>query len=332
MSARFATRGGELFLGDCLELLARLARRNRRFDLVYVDPPFNAGGQRAARGAHGFRADGRVAYSDDWGGIDAFLGMLEPRLSAMRNVMSDCASLWLHLDHRAVHDAKRVADAVFGRRGFQGEIVWVPGNGARRRNGLSVTHQTILVYANGERMIWNADDPALREPYAPTSQRMHFTALDADGRRYRERRIGGKAYRYYADVGRRLGSVWSDCSAMRANTPLIRETTGYPTQKPEALLERIVAAASTPESAVLDPMCGSGTTLVAARRLGRAFCGIDRSPLAFDVARRRLAALGAAKPGSEAPRAPAAPLLTSTQRAPSRRTSRALRGSPGYRD
>jgi site-specific DNA-methyltransferase (adenine-specific) len=143
----------------------------------------------------------------------------------------------------------------------------------------------------GREMIWNVSDPALREPYAETSTRMHFSNVDAKGRRFRERRINGKAYRYYLDAGRLIGSVWSDCPAMRANTPLIRETTGYPTQKPEALLERIVRGASLPKSRVLDPMCGSGTTLVVAARLGRSWAGIDQSDVACATTRRRLAGL-----------------------------------------
>lgn len=128
---------------------------------------------------------------------------------------------------------------------------------------------------------------------------MHFQNTDADGRRFRERTIGGKTYRYYADAGRRIGSVWSDCPAMRANTPLVRETTGYPTQKPESLLERIVRASSAPGSHVLDPMCGSGTTLAVAARLGRRFVGIDRSEVAFRIAKERLTAVTAAR-GTEA--------------------------------
>jgi site-specific DNA-methyltransferase (adenine-specific) len=152
-----------------------------------------------------------------------------------------------------------------------------------------MTHQTILVYARGRSLLWNGDDPLLREPYADTSRRMHFTRSDESGRRYRERVLGGKAYRYYADTGRRIGSVWADCPAMRANTPLLRETTGYPTQKPERLLERIIRAASRPGARVLDPMCGSGTTLVVAERLGRRWAGIDASPIACRLARKRVA-------------------------------------------
>lgn len=266
------------------------------FDLIYADPPFNAGGKRAARVGLGERARGAHAYDDAWATIDAFLAMLEPRLAVMRDALSERGTLWLHLDHRTVHDAKVAADRVFGRKAFRGEVIWVPGNGGKKRNGPSVTHQTILIYARGADPVWNGEDPALRESFAATSLRMHFQNVDEEGRQYRERHVAGKIYRYYADKGRRLGSVWNDCPAMRANTPLIAETTGYPTQKPLSLLERIVRASSLPESRVLDPMCGSGTTLVAARSLGRRYAGVDQSPLAVRIARERLATTAALSP------------------------------------
>lgn len=275
--------------GDCLRQIAGAVTRAGLFDLVYVDPPFNAGGTRGAREGKGSRAQGRAAYSDAWGGLDAFLAFLEPRLAAMRDAMSECASLFLHLDFRAVHDAKVLADRLFGRASFRGEIVWVPGNGARRIAGPSMTHQTILVYAKGREMVWNTKDPALRESYAETSLSMHFRNVDPSGRRYRERTIGGKTYRYYADEGRKLGSVWTDCPAMTANTPLTRETTGYPTQKPLRLLDRIVRIATHEGGRVLDPMCGSGTSLVAALASGRRAVGIDQSALACEITRKRIA-------------------------------------------
>ena len=287
------TACGVLLEGDCLEIVPTLVScAEDRFDLVYVDPPFNAGGTRGARVGGGARSAGAAAYRDVWGGLDSFLEMLEPRLAVIRDAMSERASLWLHLDYRAVHDAKTLCDRVFGRGAFRGEVVWVPGNGGRRRGGPSVTHQTILIYARTRDLVWNDADPSLREPYASTSLSMHFGNVDADGRRYRERHINGKVYRYYADQGRRLGSVWTDLPAMRANTPLVRETTGYPTQKPESLLERIVRLASLSDSRVLDPMCGSGTTLAAAARLERRWAGVDRSPLACRIARERLGLSG----------------------------------------
>jgi site-specific DNA-methyltransferase (adenine-specific) len=277
---------GVLVQGDCLDVLGRT---EGKFDLIYVDPPFNTGLVHAARNKSGSRTLGPSAYKDAWGGLEGFLAMLQPRLARWHAALAEHGSLWLHLDYRAVHDTKVLADAIFGQAGFRGEVIWVPGNGARRRNGPSVTHQTILIYAKAKEFTYNADDPATREPYAATSRSMHFRHVDADGRRYREREIGGKRYRYYEDQGRRLGSVWSDCPAMLANTPLVAETSGYPTQKPLRLLERIILLASNPGDQVLDPMCGSGTTLVASRKLGRCWMGIDQSPIAIETATRRLA-------------------------------------------
>lgn len=279
-----------LVLCDARDLGRHVAARSA--DLCYLDPPFCVGVVFGARRGRGARAAGPVAYTDRWPSLDAYLDWLEARVAAARALLSECGSLWLHLDHRAVHDAKVRCDRVFGRSRFAAEVVWVPGNGSKARRGPGVTHQTLLVYARGERMVWNGHDPALREPYAATSQSMHFTHVDAAGRRYRERTVGRKTYRYYADEGRALGSVWIDCPAMAANTPLYDESTGYPTQKPEKLLDRIVRGASRRGGLVVDPFFGSGTTLVTAARLGRRFAGCDTSPLAHEVATARLAKLG----------------------------------------
>jgi site-specific DNA-methyltransferase (adenine-specific) len=287
-----------LFHGDALEVCRTLAR-GPRFDLVYLDPPFNAGGTFAARTASGqargrkTKESGPGAYGDSWGGRARFLSMLEPRLAAIRDCMQPHATLYLHLDHRTVHYAKVLCDELFGAGAFRGEIVWVPGNGARGRRGPSVTHQTLLVFTKDcttkGRYTWNGEDPLLREPYAATSLDMHFRAKTPEGRPYRERKIAGKIYRYFADEGRRLGSVWTDAPAMVANTPLRKEGTGYPTQKPERLLERIIRASSRPGDVVADLMCGSGTTLAVAARLDRTFVGGDSSPLAIRITSERLA-------------------------------------------
>jgi site-specific DNA-methyltransferase (adenine-specific) len=264
-------------------------------DLAYLDPPFSVGTRFASREpSGGWRAKGRVAYDDRWPSVESYLDWLEPRIAAVRECLGAEGTMWLHLDHRAVHEAKGACDRVFGPQRFVGEIVWVPGNGPRgRRTRPPVTHQTLLVYAKGKRFIWNGDDPALREPYAPTSLAMHFQQLDAEGRRYRERTLGGRTYRYYADQGRSIGSVWVDCPSMVANTPLLAEATGYPTQKPLKLLDRIVRASSRVGGLVLDPFCGSATTMVAAERLGRASLGCDLGSTAIEYATRRLRAEGA---------------------------------------
>jgi site-specific DNA-methyltransferase (adenine-specific) len=280
---------------DAVDLAQHSPARAAR--LAYLDPPFGVGVAFGARDARtrGWRAQGRRAYDDRWPSIEAYLAWLEPRVTAVREALADDGTMWLHLDHRAVHEAKVVCDRVYGRGAFAGEIVWIPGNGAKSRRGPGVTHQTLLVYARSAsaNFVWNARDRALREPYAATSLAMHFTNVDEQGRRYRERVIGGRTYRYFADEGRALGSVWSDCPAMTANTPLRRETRGYPTQKPLKLLDRIVRACTRDGDLVVDPFCGSGTTLVAATKLGRAFVGCDTSELAIETAARRLREEGA---------------------------------------
>jgi site-specific DNA-methyltransferase (adenine-specific) len=267
--------------------------------LAYLDPPFGIGtsfGARAAKetGHARWRAQGEVAYVDRWPSMAAYLGWLEPRIAVVRDCLAADGTMWLHLDHRAVHEAKGVCDRVFGPDAFLGEIIWAPGNGARgARRGPGVTHQTLLLYARGRDFVWNGRDPSLREPFAATSLSMHFNRQDGDGRWYRERTIGGKTYRYYADEGRAIGSIWTDCPAMIANTPLRKESTGYPTQKPLKLLERIVRASTREGARVLDPFCGSGTSLAAAAKLGRAFTGCDVGALAIETAGRRLQAQGA---------------------------------------
>lgn len=258
-------------------------------DLAYLDPPFKVEKTFAARLSHGeSRAKGTVAYDDTWASLEAYLAWLEARVAIVHGLLSPSGTMWLHLDQRAVHEAKLVCDRVFGAKGFRGEVIWLPGNGSKSRSGPGMSHQTLLLYARGKEPIWNAKDPALRAPFAATSQAMHFQNVDEDGRRYRDRTVGKKTYRYYADEGRALGSVWSDCPSMSANTPLRKETTGYPTQKPLKLLDRVVRASSLPDSLVLDPFCGSGTTLVAAAQAGRRFTGNDIGALAIETTKKRL--------------------------------------------
>jgi site-specific DNA-methyltransferase (adenine-specific) len=285
-------KGSVLARADALDVGRHVKTRSAQ--LAYLDPPFNVGISFGARLAKGHaRATGPVAYRDRWPTVEAYVAWLEPRIAASRELLDTDGTLWLHLDHRAVHEAKIACDRVFGRGACLGEIIWVPGNGARgARRGPAVTHQTLLLYARGRSFVWNGRDPALREAFAATSLSMHFSRKDGDGRRYRERTIAGKTYRYFADEGRALGSVWTDCPAMNANTPLRKETTGYPTQKPLKLLDRIVRASSLPGGLVVDPFCGSGTTLVAAAKLGRRFAGSDVGELAVETSARRLAGEG----------------------------------------
>lgn len=262
--------------------------------LAYLDPPFTVGAEFVARTKRGesrgrkATGTGPCAYTDRWPSLEAYLVWLEPRVGVARSLLSERGTMWLHLDSRAVHEAKLVCDRVFGRRAFVGEVIWVPGNGSKSKRGPGMGHQTLLVYAKTSAFVWNAKDPCLRGPFAETSLAMHFKCIDPSGRRFRDRTIGGKTYRYYADEGRAIGSVWTDCPAMIANTPLCDEGTGYPTQKPLKLLDRIVRASTEPGELVVDPFCGSGTTLHAAAIAGRDAVGSDVGNLAVAMTTRRL--------------------------------------------
>lgn len=282
-----------LWHGEAKAVCAAVAA-SERFDLVYLDPPYSVGATMTMREEAGqsrgrkTKRGGRDAYHDS-ANVEDLVDALSGTIAVVRDCMAEQAALFVHMDYRAIHEMKVACDRLFGRDCFVGEIIWQPGNGARGARSFAVTHQTLLVYGrSGKKIVYNKKIPQMREPYAATSLKMHFRHRDADGRRYRERKVNGKVYRYYADEGRRLGSVWNDIPAMVANTPLLREGTGYPTQKPLKLLERIVLGCSNPGDTVADLMCGSGTTLVAAAMHGRRFVGADRSVVAIDVAKRRL--------------------------------------------
>jgi site-specific DNA-methyltransferase (adenine-specific) len=281
-----------LVRADACELGAYVAAGSA--DVAYLDPPFKVEKRFGARVVKGTRAHGPVAYDDTWASLEAYLAWLEERIAVAREALSPRGTMWLHLDARAVHEAKVLCDRVFGARRFRGEVIWVPGNGSKSKSGPGIGHQTLLLYARGAEPIWNGKDAALRAPFAATSQSMHFKRSDDEGRRYRDRIVSGKTYRYYADEGRAIGSVWTDCPAMAANTPLRAETTGYPTQKPLKLLDRIIRATSDEGSLVVDPFAGSGTTLVAAAAAKRTFAGFDVGELAIATVRARLDAAGVA--------------------------------------
>jgi site-specific DNA-methyltransferase (adenine-specific) len=288
---RTRSKGTDLLVrGDARDLATHVAKGSA--DLAYLDPPFKVEKSFGARVVRGARARGPIAYDDTWPSLETYLAWLEERIAVARELLSPRGTLWLHLDARAVHEAKVVCDRVFGARRFRGEVIWVPGNGSKSRSSPGMGHQTLLLYARSADPIWNGKDPAMRAPFAATSQAMHFTRSDDEGRRYRDRIVNGKTYRYYADEGRAIGSVWTDCPAMAANTPLRVETTGYPTQKPLKLLDRIIRATSDDGSLVVDPFAGSGTTLVAAAGAKRRFAGCDVGELAIATTRRRLDAAG----------------------------------------
>ena len=247
-------------------------------DLAYADPPFATGGSqrltsiRTGRGEATRRGFGGrtyryevvsdMAWPDDLP-LDQHLEALHARLVEVQRVLAAHGSLYLHVDWRTAHHARLLLDEVFGPERFLNEIVWAYDYGGRARDRWPRKHDTILWYAKGE--AWTFEREAIdRIPYL------------APGLVGPEKAARGK--------------LPTDVWWMTIVPPGSAERTGYPTQKPVRLLERIVAASSRPGDLVLDPYAGSGTTGVAAARLGRRWLLVDRNPAAVEIARARLAA------------------------------------------
>jgi len=289
----------KLIWGDSLHVMGSLTSEfSGKIDLIYIDPPFATGADFSLTteiGGDEVKVEKEPssiemkAYRDMWSnGKASFMAMLAPRLQLMRELLSPSGMILAHFDDNIGHEAKLVMDDIFGERNFRGEIIWQLGTGAKSRKFFSIQHNLILAYSRGDTWTFNTDSSILREPFAEGSLKTHFRHVDEKGRNYRVRTVNGKDYRYYADEGRMIGSVWTDVPSMVANSPIIDEATGYPTQKPEKLLQRIIVACSKRGDLVADFFCGSGTTPVVAERLDRRWIACDLGRFAIHVTRKRL--------------------------------------------
>jgi len=215
----------------------------------------------------------------------AYLAMMAPRLLEMKRVLKDTGSIYLHCDPTASHYLKLLMDAIFGPENFRSEIIWsletVSGFKSQANNWIR-GHDTILFYTKSNNYTFNKLYLPHKEEYIN-----RFKKIDEEGRRYRDDRQGGR--RQYLDEteGRMLSNVWSDIMSFQQAATL-KEYLGYPTQKPEALLERIIKASSNEGDLVLDPFCGCGTAVAVAQRLNRKWIGIDITYLAIDIIEKRL--------------------------------------------
>jgi site-specific DNA-methyltransferase (adenine-specific)/adenine-specific DNA-methyltransferase len=211
----------------------------------------------------------------------AYLAWMTDRLEATRALLAPNGSLFLHVDPRVSHYLKVALDGVFGEKGFVNEIIWRYRSGGRATRRYAAKHDVILWYANGPDWVFHPDVVAVA-----SERRNHMRrSKDAAGNPVRLIRSNGRVYRYAENARVPPCDVWDDISHLNQRDP---ERSGYPTQKPLALLERIIAGSTNPGDLVLDPFCGSGTALVAARRLGRRGLGIDSSPVAVEICQRRL--------------------------------------------
>jgi site-specific DNA-methyltransferase (adenine-specific) len=268
--------------GDNLEALRRM--NSGSVSLIYIDPPFNTGrrqtrqrmktvqddtGDRVGFGGRRYRTElvDRSArpveeiagYADQF---DDFLGFLRPRLQEARRVLTPTGSLFFHIDYREVHYCKVMLDEIFGRQCFQNEIIWAYDYGARAKQRWPAKHDNIL---------WYTRDPEQYTFNLDATDRIPYMAPGLVG--------AEKAAR-----GKTPTDVWWHTIV----SPTGKEKTGYATQKPLGILERIVRVHSNPADLVLDFFAGSGTTGEAAARNGRTFCLVDESAEAIAVMEKRL--------------------------------------------
>lgn len=247
--------------------------------LIYIDPPFNTGRQQArstrksvasTSGRLGFQGrryeqvvERVLSYDDEFGDYWAFL---EPRLEQAWRLLAPTGTLYLHLDYREAHYAKVLLDALFGRDCFLNEIIWAYDYGGKSKNRWPAKHDTILVYVKDPKNYYFDSESVDREPYmAPglvTPEKVARGKLPTD--------------------------VWWHTIVSPTGT----EKTGYPTQKPEGILRRIIQASSAPGDLVVDFFAGSGTTGAVAAQLERRFVLIDQNPDAIAVIEDRLKKLG----------------------------------------
>jgi site-specific DNA-methyltransferase (adenine-specific) len=267
-----------LIRGDCRIELPTIAAGSAR--LAYLDPPFFT--QRVHRlGSRDRRRE--FSFSDLWSGHEQYAAFLHECLSEVWRVLCADGSVVLHCDRRSAHIARAVLDRVFGAEHFRSEIIWTYRRWSNGQRALLPSHQTLFLYGKSERYVFN---PIYCE-YSPATnvdQLLQRRVRDGHGKSTYARDAAGEVIAADAKRGVPLGDVWD----IPYLNPKARERVGYPTQKPVLLLERIISLASDPGDLVLDPCCGSGTTLVAALLLGRRALGIDTSEQAISISGERL--------------------------------------------
>jgi len=278
-----------LYCGDNLEILATMEAEG--IDLIYIDPPFFS--NRYYEIIWGDEAEIR-SFEDRWeGGINVYIEWMRERVRELHRVLKPTGSMYLHCDWHAGHYLKVMCDEVFGINNFQNEIIWHYSQGGKSQSHWGRKHDNIFFYSKS--LKYNFYDKEIREPFTPhkRSQSGSFggkMGVDENGREYVEKWGTGKKklYRYYLDEGKVPEDVWQ-IQSIQAGA---KERMGYPTQKPEALLEKIIKASSNEGDIVLDAFCGCGTALAVAQNLGRRWIGIDISPSAISLIKKRLNKIG----------------------------------------
>jgi len=274
-----------LICGDKSEVLPTLLQEfSNSVNLIYIDPPFMTG--------RDFTSGSQFAYSDKWNNdLDSYLQWLYEVFVMLHLLLAHNGSLYVHLDWRVTHYAKVILDEVFGfspnaeGAGFKSEIIWHYQSGGRSQRCYARKHDTILLYTKSAQYCFHGERVGERRG---VQKRNHMRKqVQADGRVAWTIRSAGRTYTYGEDTIMTPADVWNDISHLHQKDP---QRNGYATQKPAALLERIILASSEANDLVLDCFCGSGVTPAVAEQLDRRWIASDRSTLAIQLTQQRLLA------------------------------------------
>jgi DNA modification methylase len=271
-----------IYCGDNLEVLAKFPEKS--VDLIYADPPFFSNKHYEIIWGNG--AEMKV-YEDRWkGGINVYIEWMQERLWQCYRVLKDTGSMYLHCDWHASHRLRVAMDDLFGYKNFQNEIVWAYQIGGKSHHKWGRKHDVILFYTKGKDYIFNANKVRM-----PRKAGTHMKIEYGSNGMPVQVKVSktGKTYTYPVHEGKLPDDVWTDIQQLNRED---KERLGYPTQKPEALLKRIIEASSNKGDIVLDPFCGGGTTIAVAHQLGRKWIGIDVSPIACNKMKARLEKAG----------------------------------------
>ena len=273
----FGENGGgwtnKLIFGDNLQVMKSLLddpEVKGQVKLIYIDPPFAT--KQEFKGSQD-----QKAYQDKIAGAE-FIEFLRRRLIFLKELLADDGSIYVHLDWKKAHYVKVIMDEIFAENNFRNEIIWGYRRWTAASKSFQKSHETLLFYSKKDKYVWND----VYEPYADDGA--HFTEEDENGK-YRWQYLNGKKYKVYQKDGTRAKDWWHDISYINS---MAKERVGYPTQKPEALLERIIKASSNEGDLILDAFAGSGTTLAVAEKLGRHWIGIDCGKLAIYTIQKRM--------------------------------------------
>lgn len=274
---------GLFLLGRAEEAAQKLLQTHSgKVRLIYLDPPFGTGDTFAIKTGTKGNSIKVPAYADNLS-HDRYMEMMGNVLALSKELLAGDGTLYLHVDYRMAAYLKLMLDDIFGKKNFVNEIIWAYKSGGRATKHFSRKHDNILVYRKGASNYF--DMVSVGIPRGPERRNHMKRQVDEQGRVYYSVRSGGKVYKYYEDSLVFPSDVWTDIEHLHQRDP---ERTGYSTQKPEALLKRIILASSAEGDIVADLFSGSGTTAAAAAMLGRRWIAADASQVALMTLRKRL--------------------------------------------